>query len=118
MTDGDIISRKQALAAFGLSEQTRKYGGDHSGYDTMMLYEIQDILENLPDVSDIEVGEWLNIYAESEGSRSYIEFDCPHCGCGFGIESGEYGWAYGDAIPWKACPMCGGKAEHKMEGEP
>lgn len=46
----DVISRQQALEAFGLSEKTRKYGGDHSGYDTIMLYEVQDILENLPSV--------------------------------------------------------------------
>lgn len=46
----DLISRQMALDAFGLSEKTRKYGGDHSGYDTRMLYEIQDTLENLPAV--------------------------------------------------------------------
>ena len=44
----DCVSRKTALDAFGLSEKTRKYGGDHSGYDTRMLYEIQDTLEDLP----------------------------------------------------------------------
>ena len=44
----DLISRQDALDAFGLSEKTRKYGGDHSGYDTRMLYEIQDVLEGLP----------------------------------------------------------------------
>lgn len=44
----DTISRQAAIDAFGLSEKTRKYGGDHSGYDTRMLYEIQDILEGLP----------------------------------------------------------------------
>ena len=46
----DCVSRKTALDAFGLSEKTRKYGGDHSGYDTRMLYEIQDTLESLPAV--------------------------------------------------------------------
>ena len=46
----DCISRRMALDAFGLSENTRKYGGDHSGYDTRMLYEIQDTLEDLPAV--------------------------------------------------------------------
>ena len=46
----DCISRRMALDAFGLSEKTRKYGGDHSGYDTRMLYEIQDALEDLPAV--------------------------------------------------------------------
>ena len=48
--ENDLISRKTALDAFGFSEKTRKYGGDHSGYDTRMLYEIQDTLENLPAV--------------------------------------------------------------------
>ena len=47
----DCISRQAALDAFGLSEITRKYGGDHSGYDTVMKYEIQDILEGLPPVN-------------------------------------------------------------------
>lgn len=44
----DLISRQDAIDEFGLSEKTRKYGGDHSGYGTMMLYEIQDTLESLP----------------------------------------------------------------------
>lgn len=44
----DLISRQTALDALGLSEKTRKHSGDRSGYDTMMLYEIQDILEGLP----------------------------------------------------------------------
>ena len=47
----DLVSRPAALDAFGVSEKTRKYGGDRSGYDTMMLYEIQDILEDLPSVN-------------------------------------------------------------------
>ena len=50
---GDCISRQQALDAFCLSEKTRRVGGDRSGYDTMMLYEIQDILEDLPSVKPI-----------------------------------------------------------------
>lgn len=47
-----LISYNAAIEAFGLSEKTRKYGGDHSGYDTRMLYEIQDTLENLPPAKD------------------------------------------------------------------
>jgi hypothetical protein len=47
----DAISRQAAIDAFCLSEKTRKYGGDHSGYNTMMLYEIQDVIENLPPVT-------------------------------------------------------------------
>ena len=52
-----FISRQDAIDAFGLSEKTRKYGGDHSGYDTMMLYEIQDVLESLPSAD--RPTEWI-----------------------------------------------------------
>lgn len=62
----DAISRKQALDAFGLSEKTRKYGGDHSGYDPMMLYEIQDVIENLPSVSTEKTGRWIITDKEEE----------------------------------------------------
>ena len=51
----DTISRQAAIDAFGLSEKTRKYGGDHSGYDTRMLYEIQNVLEGLPSADVVEV---------------------------------------------------------------
>lgn len=55
----DMISRQAALDAFGLSEKTRKYGGDHSGYETRMLYEIQDVLEGLPSaVPEYKMDEW------------------------------------------------------------
>ena len=54
-TKCDYISRQAAIDAFGLSEKTRKYGGDHSGYDTRMLYEIQGVLECLPSADVVEV---------------------------------------------------------------
>lgn len=55
----DTIYRQDAIDAFGLSEKTRKYGGDHSGYDTRMLYEIQDVLEGLPSAQpERKTGEW------------------------------------------------------------
>jgi len=50
----DCISRQAALDTFCLSEKSRKYGGDHSGYDTIMLYEVQDALEALPSVNPQE----------------------------------------------------------------
>lgn len=56
----DCISRRDALEAFGLSEKTRKYGGDHSGYDTMMMYEIQDTIENLPPIQPASSSEIPN----------------------------------------------------------
>lgn len=54
-----LINREELLNAFGLSEKTRKYGGDHSGYDTRMLYEIQDTIEDAEEVNAIPE-EWIN----------------------------------------------------------
>lgn len=57
----DCISRQAALDTFCLSEKSRKYGGDHSGYDTIMLYEVQDALEALPSVNPqkTKTGHWV-----------------------------------------------------------
>ena len=33
-----------------MNDKTRKWGGDHSGYNTMMLYEIQDVIESQPPI--------------------------------------------------------------------
>ena len=68
----DTISRQAAIEAFGLSEKTRKYGGDHSGYDTRMLYEIQDVLENLPSVTPeppYNPDEWCHDCKEYDQER-------------------------------------------------
>lgn len=51
----EYIRKQDALDAFGLSEKTRKYGGDHSGYDTRMLYEIHDALTGIPAADVVEV---------------------------------------------------------------
>ena len=70
----DAISRQDALEAFGLSEKTRKYGGDHSGYDTMMMYEIQDTLENLPPIQP-EIIRCRECKFASGDSRICMKFD-------------------------------------------
>ena len=44
----DYISRHAALDALGVTKNATKYGGDHSGYDTRMLYEIHDALTGIP----------------------------------------------------------------------
>lgn len=102
----DCISRQAALDAFGLSEKTRKYGGDHSGYDTVMKYEIQDIIEDLPSVTPQQkTGRWIKtpeavmgegymwycnkckhrVYQDS--SRPYpSEKFCPKCGANMEVE--------------------------------
>lgn len=65
----DSIYRQVAIDAFGLSEKTRKYGGDHSGYDTMMLYEIQDVLESLPSADATEMMEDGTLAVRVSGAK-------------------------------------------------
>ena len=44
----EYIERRVALDALGVTKNATKYGGDHSGYDTRMLYEIHDALTGIP----------------------------------------------------------------------
>lgn len=69
----ELISRQAVMDAFGLSEKTRKYGGDHSGYDTLMKYEIQDVLENLPPVTPEPKVSWIPVSEKlPEDSGEYL----------------------------------------------
>ena len=97
MNMSDLIRREDALDAFGLSEKTRKYGGDHSGYDTRMLYEIQDVLESLPAVRAPErkKGKWI----DTTWKHTYKCSECGNCLEFHGVNAGR-----GDA---NFCPNCG-----------
>ena len=52
-------------------------------------------------------GEWQEVYAETDYRNGWIEFSCENCEYQHGLESGQYGWSFGDQIPWKYCPICG-----------
>ena len=90
-TSTDAISRQAVLDDFGFSEKTRKWGGDHSGYNTMMLYEIQDVIESQPPVKPQEkTGHWIWCFGSHKCSNceKYTCFShkellryCPNCGC-------------------------------------
>lgn len=98
----DAISRQAALDAFGLSEKTRKYGGDHSGYDTMMLYEIQQKLEDLPSVTPKQrIGHWKQI----SPARIY---ECDICGQNVMTD---------DINAYRYCHGCGAKMIEPQESE-
>lgn len=62
------------------------------------------------DVVDRKRGEWVVTECdggEPEGYPAFIEFHCPFCNEPYSLESGEYDWFYGDAIPLKFCHECG-----------
>ena len=92
----DTISRQDALEAFGLSENTRKYGGDHSRYDTRMLYEIQDVLESLPS-AEPKTGKWVKVIDEETPNVTKWHYECDQCGAGR--------WEKGQ----RYCQNCGAK---------
>ncbi len=65
-------------------------------------------------------GEWIVTDADSGSFGEYepfIEFKCLKCESVYGIESGQYGWEYGEPIPWVACPLCGAKMKGGEENE-
>ena len=107
-SEEDCISRQAVLEAFNLSEKTHKYGGDHSGYDTMMLYEIQDVIEDLPSVQPKPMQVELEGDGYANGKLVYDYGKCPKCGWQF--EYGEKDWEE----PY--CCHCGQKL-HWFESE-
>jgi rubrerythrin len=104
----EYVRKQDALDAFGLSEKTRKYGGDHSGYDTRMLYEIQDTIESIEpaDVVPVVHGKYVGEYdGYADGYPVCDMWYCSVCGCHF------EDW---DEKPtYNYCPQCGAK----MDGE-
>ena len=100
----ECVSRQAALDAFGLSEKTRKYGGDHSGYDMVMLYEIQDILEDLPSVTPAQkTGRWKRVSIDKYVQHAMAFYRCSEC--------------RGESIGMsKYCQNCGTKMEEENNG--
>ena len=104
----DCISRAELLKDFGCSELTRKWGGDHSGYDTYMVYEIQNIIEDAPSVVPSRAeGEWL-----TKTVKKFCASDCWYPGV-FAIEDSwdeeEGSWLEEqDGF----CSKCGEQDEH------
>ena len=94
----DLISRQAAIDAFGLSEKTRKYGGDHSGYGTMMLYEIQDTLESLSPAQ-----QWIPCSERMPQTNVSILY-CTTTGT---VGEGRYEGHNGIHEVWKMYAICG-----------
>ena len=108
----DCISRQAALDAFGLSEKTRKYGGDHSGYDTLMKYEIQDVLEDLPSVTPQQkMGRWISFGTQGEIDGQIVRaFTCSECGA-----ISVFRMTDGKIVNGDSCANCRAKMEEAEE---
>ena len=82
----DYIDRQVALDALGVTKNATKYGGDHSGYDTRMLYEIHDALTDIPaeDVVPYSVSPdgtlIITVPKGTTANRVLVEWEGTHCG--------------------------------------
>ena len=44
---------------------------------------------------------------DPEYYAAFVTAHCTKCKTEVSFEQGEWGWYYGDPIPWKYCPICG-----------
>lgn len=101
----DYISREAALDALGVTKNATKYGGNHSGYDTRMLYEIHDALTGISaaDVVLVVHGRWLPQKENHEFKEAWMK--CSVCGYPVSKWTGNTNF----------CPNCGAKMDGKGE---
>lgn len=85
-----------------------------------LMQDVIEFIEKFPVTNVVEVkrGNWAVTECDSgepEGYPAFIEFHCPFCNEPYSLESGEYNWCYGDAIPFNFCHECGADMREKEE---
>lgn len=93
MIDGDAL-----LENYGLKDAVKYGGKDRHGYDTLMLYEIRDMIEDAPTIDPVKHGRWelRHIYGEDPCG-------CSECGNSVNVHGYQY------------CPSCGAKMDGDAE---
>ena len=94
----------RAIDADALMRDIEKYHVSDGKFQHWV--EVQPTIE-----PERKMGKWQEVYAETDYRNGWIEFSCENCEYQHGLESGQYGWSFGDQIPWKYCPICGAKME-------
>ena len=107
----DCISRQAVI----IQLSHNKNGNDDC--DVIIQKDIETIKALSPVTQQPKTGHWKEVYAETDYCNGWIEFSCENCEYQHGLESGEYGWSYGDPIPWKYCPICGARMVEPQESE-
>ncbi|SBV94198.1 hypothetical protein KL86CLO1_10481 [uncultured Eubacteriales bacterium] len=93
------IDADALLKNYGLKDAAKYGGKDRHGYDTLMLYEIRDMIEDAPTIDPVKHGRWVRPYASGTKIKN------PYCFC-----SNCAQWA----SPRKMsayCPSCGAKMD-------
>ena len=100
----DLIRRDDVFEALGITDKSTKYGGDHSGYNTLMLYEIKGEIDSIP-TAEPKVGKWERKPYKRQGHEEVViegySWRCSNCGDA--RKRNEPGM--------KFCPNCGAKME-------
>ena len=95
----DYIRREDAIDAFNRIKNTLK-NPETAHYDTMMFYEIEDVLE------DVEPADVVQVVHARWENYSPITIKCSHCGHVI------HDWRYSEC---KYCPNCGAKMDARGE---
>ena len=95
----DYIRREDAIDAFNRIKNTLK-NPETAHYDTMMFYEIEDVLE------DVEPADVVQVVHARWENYSPITIKCSHCGHVI------HDWRYSEC---KYCPNCGAKRDARGE---
>ena len=91
-------------------------------YNCMDKYDCPDRCSDymevfdIPTVDAVEVvhGRWIVEDADSGEHgcyEAYMIVECSHCGQTHEVETGQFGWVYGEAFPFNFCPNCGAKMD-------
>ena len=77
----EYIRRQDAIDAFNRIKNTLK-NPETAHYDTLMFYEIEDVLEDVEpaDVVHVVHAHWIQTSAEDENGNAY--YYCSNCGRG------------------------------------
>lgn len=135
---GDLLSRMAVYNNIGetelfeylTDEDIRKYGLCVDEYGEFYFTEEQARIANVmyvlmrryilafPSVEPLGFKQWVIDDADSGeagGYPGFIEFHCPICRQEYSLEDGQYGWTYGDDIPFDFCSKCGTKLKANDE---
>lgn len=109
--ENDLISRSELLENYGLKDAV-KYGNKtreqaYHSVDTLMLYEIADMIESAPAVDAVPVvhGKWI----ARDRNNPYRGVYCSECNALEHIGDSQYLSPH--------CPICGAKMDGKDDAK-
>lgn len=108
----EYIGREAVLQQLSCNHEIRFFRVADADGTWVSARDVVRAINKVPAANVVERkrGEWVVTecdMGEPGGYPAFIEFHCPFCNEPYSLESGEYNWSYGDAIPLKFCHECG-----------